>query len=530
MLLLSVLFLSTAVASPLLGIEQCARGPPYWCQNVKTADQCKAVTHCQQNVWNQPQMKSAPCDLCKEVVMVVAQCLKNNATQGEVLVYLEKACQLVPDQGLAAECKEMVDQYFPVLMGIIVGTLEDPGVVCGAMGLCRSQQAALAELKKLKPLESNEIPKVDLAKSVSPFLINVPELLYPQESPKKESSKPKGTEEVCQDCMTFLTDAQSEAKVNQSFVDTLIQNMENQCDNLGPGMSSLCKQYISQYAPTAVELILVTPPEKICSAAGFCGATNKFAAFLELHNAKIHPAAKTIPAMELVPATKVESNVRMVRVQESPSCAICEFVMKQLESMLEDESTEAQVIEAVEKVCTYLPDSLTAQCKDLVETYGKAIIELLVQQADPKSVCTVIAVCNGSHRTFVPALQQSRFKEGAYCKVCKTAVTYIDSILEKNATEAQIEEAVKKVCSFLPDSVQTECDQLVQQYEPMLVELLLQMLDPDFVCLKLGACPEARRPLLGTELCTRGPGYWCKSLETALQCNAVDHCKRHMWV
>ena len=45
-----------AVATPLLGTEQCARGPPYWCQNVKTASLCGAVTHCQQNVWNKPQM------------------------------------------------------------------------------------------------------------------------------------------------------------------------------------------------------------------------------------------------------------------------------------------------------------------------------------------------------------------------------------------------------------------------------------------------------------------------------------------
>lgn len=36
------------------------------------------------------------------------------------------------------------------------------------------------------------------------------------------------------------------------------------------------------------------------------------------------------------------------------------------------------------------------------------------------------------------------------------AVSYIDGILEANATEAQIEEAVRKVCSFLPDSLQTE--------------------------------------------------------------------------
>jgi hypothetical protein len=36
------------------------------------------------------------------------------------------------------------------------------------------------------------------------------------------------------------------------------------------------------------------------------------------------------------------------------------------------------------------------------------------------------------------------------------AVRYVDGILEQNATEAEIEAAVRKVCNFLPESVQTE--------------------------------------------------------------------------
>ena len=59
------------------------------------------------------------------------------------------------------------------------------------------------------------------------------------------------------------------------------------------------------------------------------------------------------------------------------------------------------MIHAVEKVCNLLPATLTAQCKDLIEAYGEAIIELLVQQADPKSICTVLGLCNGAHRSLI---------------------------------------------------------------------------------------------------------------------------------
>ncbi|KAE8280479.1 Prosaposin Proactivator polypeptide Saposin-A Saposin-B Saposin-C Saposin-D Precursor [Larimichthys crocea] len=489
MLLLTLLFVSSAVATPLLGTEQCARGPPYWCQNVKTASLCGAVTHCQQNVWNKPQMKTVPCDLCKEVLMVVDQILKDNATEGEVLGYLEKACQLIPDQGLAAECKEMVDNYYPILMGIIKGELEDPW--CGVWGHWPVSVSAGSPGKGSCPGAAYEAPKQE----------------------KQESDT------VCQDCIKFLTDAQQEAKDNTSFIDSLIENIENQCDLLGPGLSAMCKQYVSQYGVVVVQQLMSMQPKDICVHAGFCTATKKSTPMLKLL------AAKTVESVADKSAQK------MVRVRNSAGCAICEFVMKQLESMLEDQTTEEEVIQAVEKVCTFLPDSLKGQCKDLIETYGQAIIELLVQQADPKTVCTVLALCNDAKRVYVAALDQTRFKVGGYCEVCKKAITYVEEILEKNATEAQIEEAVRKACSFLPESLQAECDQLVEQYEPVLVQLLLQMLDPDFVCMKVGACPEKREHrLLGTEQCSWGPAFWCMNMETATRCNAVAHCKRHVWV
>lgn len=70
---------------------------------------------------------------------------------------------------------------------------ENPSVVCGAIGLCQSEQAALAKLQQNEQLLSNEIPKVALSQNESPFLLNVPLLLYPQnlkdETPKQETPK-----------------------------------------------------------------------------------------------------------------------------------------------------------------------------------------------------------------------------------------------------------------------------------------------------------------------------------------------------
>ncbi|XP_051504691.1 prosaposin-like isoform X2 [Myxocyprinus asiaticus] len=527
-MLLTLLFISTAVATPLLGTEQCAHGPPYWCQNVKTASLCGAVQHCQQNVWNKPQMKSVPCDLCKEVMVVVEQLLKDNSTESEILGYMEKVCQLIPDKGLAGQCQDIVDNYFPIVMGIIEGELDDPSVVCGALGLCVSQQAALGKAL----LMSNEIPQVDLTQRVNPFLLNIPQLLYPKENAKKETPKQSG--DVCQDCVTFITDTQDQAKSNASFVNALLVQVENQCELLGPGMSDMCKEYISQYGPLVIQQLMSMQPKDICFRAGFCPTGPKTVLMQKLVPAKSIPASKSIPAVKMFPAIKLETPVvakpaKMMRVRDPPQCAICEYVIKEVEAMLEGQTSEEEIVQVVEKVCDILPSTLTAQCKDLIEAYGQAIIDLLVQEADPKTICTFLGLCNQASRTFIPEMDKARFQNGGLCDVCKMAVRYVDGILEQNATQAEIEDAVRKVCKFLPDSVRDECDQLVQQYEPLLVQLLLQTLDPDFVCMKLGACPAAVQRLLGLEQCSWGPGYWCKNVETAARCNALDHCRRHVW-
>ncbi|KAK1164440.1 hypothetical protein AOXY_G14742 [Acipenser oxyrinchus oxyrinchus] len=526
---LPLLLISTAVASPLLGKEQCAKGPPYWCQNVKTASQCGAVAHCQQNIWNKPTAKSVLCDLCKEVLGVVGNLLKDNATEAEIQGYLEKACQLIPDQGMSDECKDMVDNYFPIVMDIVRGALEDPNVACGALGLCKSLQQQLgAAAAAAQQILSNKIPEVDLSNVVSPFIANIPLLLYPQ---GKTEEAPHADGDVCKDCVALVSDAQAEAKANSSFLNRIVEQIKEQCDLLGSGMADLCKEYVSQYAPLIIQQLMSMKPQDICARAGFCTSSVKSVPMQTLVAAKLFPAAEVVPAAKVVPATKISAPAKnLVKVRDSPQCAVCEYVMKEIERMVEQEKTEESVIHAVEKVCSILPATLSAQCRDLIESYGQAIIELLMQQADPKTICTVLGLCKDASRLYIPAMDQARFKAGDFCQICTMAVSYIDGILQKNATEAEIEAAVQKVCSFLSAAMQEECDQLVEQYEPMLVQLLLQMLDPDFICTKLGACASAAKPnLLGSEQCSWGPSFWCKNMDTASRCNAVEHCRRHVW-
>lgn len=49
--------------------------------------------------------------------------------------------------------------------------------------------------------------------------------------------------------------------------------------------------------------------------------------------------------------------------------------------------------DTVEHVCTYLPKTLEMECQDFVDEYGDTIVQYLVQEFDPKTICTELKLC-----------------------------------------------------------------------------------------------------------------------------------------
>ncbi|XP_044276425.1 prosaposin isoform X2 [Varanus komodoensis] len=504
-----------ALASPVLLQKDCTKGPEVWCQNLQTASHCKAVKHCRQTVWNKPTVKSIPCDLCKEVVTVAGKFLKDNATEEEIYAYMTKACEFLQDQGLVAECKQMVDAYLPDILDMIKEELDNPEVVCSALTLCQSLQKHLAEIKLQKQLQSNKIPELDFSEVASPFIANVPLLLYPQDKPQQKSQDGGN---VCTDCIQLVTDIQEAVRNNATFVSSLIDHAIKQCELLGPVFADMCKSYISQYSDLAIQMMMhmEQQPADICNLIGFCSSL------------------KSVPLQTLVPA-KVISQVKEESIENSLSqvesfslCDACTIMVEEVASLLESNKSEEEIVHEMEKICSVLPEKFREECRDFVEVYGKSIIDMLLEATNPKLVCVLLKCCTDNAlpaEKIVPA----KTEVGDFCDVCKMIVAYADKELAKNATTAEIEAFMEKVCRFLPESVSDQCVQFVEKYEPVVIELLAEMMDPAFVCTKLGVCVASTPPLLGTEVCVQGPGYWCKNMETASRCNAVEHCKHHVW-
>jgi saposin len=221
-------------------------------------------------------------------------------------------------------------------------------------------------------------------------------------------------------------------------------------------------------------------------------------------------------------------------------CELCQYAITAVDNYLSQNATDTKIIDELEKVCSILPSGDQAACKAFIDSEGPALIQYIVQQLDPKTVCTDIKACTSAKLAMAKAAAQKtvlKFRRALpvkgspsndECSTCKAVVSAVDAALETNSTQTAIINEIEKICADL-GPLASACENWVQTEGPTLIDDLAQKLDPTTVCTDLKLCSTVPslsevNPLLGGEKCTYGPSYWCTSKDTATACNQLDFC------
>ncbi|KAJ7324240.1 hypothetical protein JRQ81_017260 [Phrynocephalus forsythii] len=516
-------------ASPLSLEKKCTESPQSWCQDLPTALKCGTLEHCLQRMGPQPPVRNLKCSLCKMVVVLISKVIQDNSTDERLAKFLEKGCQYLPFQDWSVKCKKMVDTGVLIIVELGKQMQDKPGIACGAFRLCSSHRETIeGALKFGRSLESEETPRItDFPEVFPPFIMNVPLLLYPQDEAYYESQKEENT---CRQCKEVVAEMKEDIKSSSFFFQSLQEHAKQDCEHLGSDLADECKKYIFEYSHAFVQVMTdLLPPSSICAETRLCDAVAEPSELFR----------SLLPAVNLLDSYRPES-VEKTSNQEKPAlfCGICKKLVQAAENLVENNITEEQIVQQMKNVCYLLPPEVLDQCKDFVNSYGMAVVVMLLDATKPESMAAKMfafclqtsegSICSFSFLTETAVLEQlPKYNQSEFCHICTVVIKYFDDELGKNLTQAQIGSMLVKGCHLLPEALVYPCDQLVAQYEPAAVRLLIQIMEPTFVCAKLGACPGSH--LVGVEACAWGPSYWCKNSESAAQCQATEYCKRHIW-
>lgn len=129
------------------------------------------------------------------------------------------------------------------------------------------------------------------------------------------------------------------------------------------------------------------------------------------------------------------------KVDEPPSCVLCEFVMTKLEAELQNKTEQDEIKRTLRTICDHLPATIRKQCDSFVDGYATAIISL-VSKVPPKEVCQKLQLC----------FSQAVNDEVIECGVCHGASQVLLPFFrsQKEHENISTRDMISKACENLP--------------------------------------------------------------------------------
>lgn len=181
-------------------------------------------------------------------------------------------------------------------------------------------------------------------------------------------------DQECVMCEFLMTKLEADLN-NKSTQDEIRTALEGICSKIPKTLSAKCTKFVDGYAEMVISLLATTPPAKICQELQLCKP----------------------PAAEMELAEVMDRHDREVF-----ECAVCQGSVSMIDHMLEDPKFDRDLETVVERTCAIAPMKYKKPCKELIESYGPTMINMLLAKANPEKVCEEIQLCfPNEYSTFV---------------------------------------------------------------------------------------------------------------------------------
>ncbi|CAN7993706.1 unnamed protein product, partial [Ixodes hexagonus] len=483
------------------------------------------------------------CDFCQDVVQFLYSELKNNSTEEELKQLLENVCRLFPGES-QNKCLATVDVYFNLVMSMILQEFT-PAQICKELGFCPSSKQLPSSVHTV-PQPTKHVVKKDKLDNECDICISVVQFVYNE---LKDNATEEEIKQLLDQACNLFPGKTRQKCVNMvnTYFDILVSLLTQQlspdqvCQTLGLCPSCKCRFFTPTVIPplpsgglghASYRYRVLLSGRKIRSVKTllfrqslgrklmqystffFCpsyeaecleGILTTFCFFLNINYFSEVLENDCYCVLSLA-AKRVLSSVHTVPkptkhlAEKSKSggadCDICINVVQFVYNELKDNSTEEEIRQLLDKVCSLLPGKTRQECVDLVNTYLDALVSLLMQQLTPQQICQTLGLCPSSV-VAASALHSSKqgiskAALGGECDICENIVQFVYNEMKEPSSEEEVRKLLDGVCYLFAEAERQKCINLVNNYIDVLIPLLMSEFTPTQICQRLELCPQVK--------------------------------------
>jgi len=279
------------------------------------------------------------CATCELVIQFIEQWVESNATDAEILQYLQTVCNLFP--GYNSTCDSISKQGLAQILAWIEAD-ETPTEVCTQLGQCTSGSS--------QKTSNNVKTNVPSFANIQKYLPNLPKVVKPVSV--GQNVECGGCEEVITVIEEWLDNTEDEQSV--------ITTIEVMCTYM-PEWVATCDAMVAAGVPAVVNWIVTYENSTVvCTQLKLCST--------------------------------------QVIVHVTDDCGECQQIVATIENYVATDASEETIETYLDVVCNLVPQ-WTEICDNVIAAELPQIITMIEAEEDPESICTAIDVCSGHSKT-----------------------------------------------------------------------------------------------------------------------------------